>query len=273
MAARENPLDHYIIRGGEAGKKRLDLLARVQEPTTLALLDKLDIRPGERFIDLGCGGGHVSIEAARRVGAGGSVVGVDLDATKLALARQSAEEGGLGNIDFRECKADEIVESDSFDVAYARFLLTHLSDPLAVLRAMLKALKPGARVALEDIDFRGVFSHPPSPHVERFAELYTVAVRHKGGDANIGPRLPSLLREAGFEQIGASVVQVAYLDGDLKRILLATMEGIADAALAAGMATVEELGQTVEGLRAFTDDPTTFLSMPRVVQAWGVKPS
>ena len=56
-----------------------------------AMLDAADLRPGERVLDIGCGNGATTIEAARRVGPGGVVVGIDLSAPMLGLARQRAQ--------------------------------------------------------------------------------------------------------------------------------------------------------------------------------------
>jgi len=66
-----------------------------------ALFDKVGISKGARCLDVGCCGGHVSRELARRVGARGSVVAIDLDATVLDLARADAAAAGITNVEFR----------------------------------------------------------------------------------------------------------------------------------------------------------------------------
>jgi tRNA A58 N-methylase Trm61 len=63
---------------------------------TARLLDQLGIKQGSRCLDVGCGGGHVVAELARRVGPRGSVLGLDLDPTVLELAAQEVE--GVGNV-------------------------------------------------------------------------------------------------------------------------------------------------------------------------------
>ena len=272
MVEKDSSLDHYVIRGGEAGKKRLDLLARVMEPYTKALLDRMGVGPGARFLDLGCGAGHVSLEAARRVGPQGSVTGVDLDETKLDLARRAATGQGLRNLSFLHGNASEIVETGSYDFAYSRFLLTHLSDPAGILGVMHETLKPGAVIAVEDIDVSGAFCYPENPHFDRLCELYSEAVRRNGADPDIAPKLPSLLRQAGFEAIQAHLVQPLYLEGELKEIMLATLRNISDAVVGAGLATEHDLDQTIQGLASFTADPTTLVAMPRIIQTWGVRP-
>ena len=63
-------------------------------PTTSRLLDRVGLAPGMRCLDLGCGSGNVSFGLARRVGPGGSVVGIDMDEVKLALAGRATREKG-----------------------------------------------------------------------------------------------------------------------------------------------------------------------------------
>ena len=84
--------DHYVIRGGVEGRERLRILARVMRPTTLRLFDRVGIDMGMVCLDLGCGGGDVTLDLAGLVGPGGKVVGWDIDETKLGLAQREAEE-------------------------------------------------------------------------------------------------------------------------------------------------------------------------------------
>jgi len=83
---------HYVIRGGSAGRERLRMLSRVMHPTSSSLFDRLALHEGQSCLDVGCGGGDATLELARRVGPRGRVVGVDIDATKLELARAEAAE-------------------------------------------------------------------------------------------------------------------------------------------------------------------------------------
>lgn len=84
------------------------------------------------------------------VGPAGSVTGVDLDETKLDLARTAAKEFDLDNVHFIHGNASDVVEVESFDYAYARFLLTHLSDPVAVLGVMRDSVKAAPRESVAE---------------------------------------------------------------------------------------------------------------------------
>lgn len=260
---------HYIIRGGVEGRERLRVLARIMRPTTLSLFDRVAIKPGMTCLDVGCGGGDVTLELADLVGPKGRVVGWDIDETKLELARREAEERQQGKVEFRLVDIGESDGAPEFDVVYARFLLTHLGDPVGALARMLRAVRPNGLVILEDIDCTGCFCHPYSAAFWRFVELDTQTARRRGGDPNIGPRLPVMLLEAGVEDVQMNVVQPAALDGEVKLITPVTMENIVDSVLAEGLASKAELDTLIDQLYEFSHNPRTVVSHPRVVQAWG----
>ncbi len=230
-------------------------------PTTTALLRHAGVSRGQRCIDIGCGGGHVSQELARRVGSDGSVVGVDLDETVLELARADAQAAGLHNVEFRVGKAQQI-DGGPYDVAYARFLLSHVEEPLSVVRATAEAVNPGGTVIVEDIDFSGSFCSPPCPAYQRYVDLYRETVRRRGGNADIGPLLPSILQAAGLRNVAVAVVQPCGLEGDAKLVSPLTLARIANSVVAEGVTTTNEVNQTISALYAYHADPTTIMSLP-----------
>ena len=263
----------YPIYGGHQGRDRLRVLSSVMAPATGRLFDALDIDAGARCLDVGCGGGDVCFELARRVGPRGFVLGIDTDEVKLHLARGEAAAQGLSQVGFRAADITMPLDGPSFDVVYARFLLSHLSEPELALDRMLAALVPGGVLVLEDVDFSGYFCHPTCPAFWQYTQLYVSLAQRRGGDPYIGPRLPTMLRTAGARDVGLEVVQPAGLDGDVKRVTQLTMEGIADALLEEKLATNTEVTATVGELNAYARDPDTLMSLPRVIQAWGRRPS
>lgn len=263
----------YVIRGGIEGRERLRILARVMHAGSTSLFDRVGVRDGLVCLDVGCGGGDATLELARRVAPNGKAVGADIDETKLALAREEARQQGVTNIEYRLSDARELTAAPEFDVVYSRFLLTHLSDPENAVGAFSRLVRPGGFVALEDIDFSGHFTYPESKAFQRFHELYCAVVRRRGGDPNIGPRLPLFLRSCGLEDIGVSVVQPIGTHGEVKLINPLTMENIAETVLADGLATSGEIDDVVRELYDFAADENTVAGVPRVVQAWGRRPA
>src|SRR5262245_12356049 len=188
----------YILRGGVEGQKRLEVLARVLWPTTLGLLAEAGLAPGMTCLDLGCGGGDVTLRLAALVGPQGRVVGVDMDETKLELAGRNAKRLGLTNVQFRGLDVQDWAEESQYDCIYARFLLSHLADPLGLLRRMLRAARPGGVAVVEDVDFGGHFCAPPCAGFDAYVRLYRAAAARLGADADIGPKLHGRLLEEGW---------------------------------------------------------------------------
>ncbi len=264
---------HYVIRGGIEGRERLRVLARVMHPGTIFLFDRLDLRDGLTCLDVGCGGGDVTLDLGRRVAPHGKVVGTDIDPVTLAIARREAQQQGITNVEFRLSDVRDGFETSEYDRVYARFLLTHLRDPAGTVKAFYQCLRPQGRIAIEDIDFSGYFTYPESKAFRRYHELYCAVVRRRGGDPNLGPRLPLFLRDSGFEDIGVSVVQPLGIEGEVKLMNPITMENIADAILEDDLTTREEIEDVIRELYAFAADHGTVAGVPRVVQAWGQRPT
>ena len=262
-------MSHYVIAGGREGKERLKLLSQVLLPTTSQLLNTVDLRIGMKCLDMGCGGGHVALLMASLVGPHGVVVGSDSDGAILALARQDAEAAQLDNVEFRQADALVCQGEEEYDLVYARFLLTHLSEPEKCLDAMVRACRPKGLIVIEDIDFSGSFCHPSCAAYEKYIKLYQEVVYRRGGDPNIGLKLPGMLRQAGAEGIQVNVVQPTHLEGEGKFIASMTMERIAGSVVSEGLVTEEEAGQVINGLNEAAADAEIMMSLPRVFQVWG----
>jgi SAM-dependent methyltransferase len=263
----------YIIRGGAEGKKRLEVLARVMWPTTSRLLAEAGLAPGMTCLDLGCGGGDVTLQLATSVGPRGQVIGVDMDEIKLDLARQTATRLGLANVQFRRLSVQDWAEESQYDFIYCRFLLTHLADPVHTLRQMLRAARPNGVAVVEDIEASGSFCYPPYAAFDAWVRLYRAAAARQRVDADIGPKLYGMLLDAGWQNVKINVIQPTFTCGEGKQLPVLTLINITDSIMAEKLATEAELKSTVDDLTRFTDDPRTLVSVPRVFQVWGRRDS
>lgn len=260
--------ENYVLLGGDPALRRLRLLARAKWPTTKTLLRRVGVRNGMRCLDVGCGNGAVTLKLALRVGPTGQAVGVDRDERCLQFARHKAAQHKLPAV-FRAESVTDLREVDAYDLVYGRFLLTHLPKPDEVLAGMVRAARRGGRVIVEDIEFAAHFCYPPCPAFSRYVDLYQRAVKNKGADPNIGPRLVSLFFDAGLDEVNLDIVQPTFRHGSGKRIAAITMEHIRDVVVQQGLASTREVESIVAELDQFTADPRTILSMPRIFQVWG----
>ena len=262
-------LSHYVIRGGLKGRERLRLLSRVVGAGTAALLDRVAIPEGARCLDVACGGGDVTRLLAKRAGPRGAAVGVDADAEKIQMARDEARSEGALHVEFVAADLRGWDPSEAFDVVYARFILTHLPDPAEAAARFYRWTRSGGRVIVEDIDYRGAFAFPDVEAFRRYCELYCEAVKRRGGDPFIGPRLPSLLKGAGFADVEVSMTQPIGLIGEVKLLHALTLENTADAIVDSSLATRSEDHALIQQLHALAADDETLMAAPRIVQAWG----
>jgi SAM-dependent methyltransferase len=106
----------------------------------------LKIGPGDRVLDIGCGAGQTTREAAR-VAVQGSALGVDVSAEMLAVARQRSTQEGLRNVDFAEADAQSrVFPPAGFDLCISRFGTMFFADPAVAFANIGRAMRPGARL-------------------------------------------------------------------------------------------------------------------------------
>ena len=104
---------------------------------------KLEVREGDTVVDVGCGFGDTAIELAKRVGPNGSVLGIDCCDAFLEFGRTDAEAAGVENVTFVEADVQGYPFEPVHDFCFARFGTQFFENPVAGLRSMRSALKPG----------------------------------------------------------------------------------------------------------------------------------
>jgi len=165
-------------------------------------LSRLGLAPGLRVLDVGSGLGQFARAMARTVGPAGCVVGVERSAEQMAEGQRLAVVAGEADlVDVRAGDAHWLPLRDdewgSFDLAHARFLLEHVADAQTVVDAMVRAVRPGGRVVLEDDDHELLRLFPALPDFERIWKAYAASYAAVGHDPWVGRKLPSMLARAG----------------------------------------------------------------------------
>ncbi|BEP15457.1 hypothetical protein acdb102_37680 [Acidothermaceae bacterium B102] len=266
------PMEQYVIAGGETGFHRLAVLARLWAPTTLGLLRDLGVGPGTQCLDLGCGGGFVTLEMARLVGPTGHATGIDMDEVKLALGREVAAAEGLDNVTLRAGNVYDWAEPGTYDLVYCRFLLQHLARPVDVMKAMWDAVRPGGVLVIEDADFDGQFCEPPNAGFDFWVEKYQQVLLRHGGDPHIGRKVPGYFRTVGIPEPTVAIKQRLEVTGEGKSMPWSTTATTADAIVDEGLATQAEVDEALRLLEALALDGTSVVASPRTVQVWTRRP-
>ncbi len=192
----------YILGTSDAELDRLALQHEIWRSVTTPFLDRLDITPGARILDAGCGPGFVALELAERVGPTGRVVALDSSPRWERHLRDVAAQRGLAHLEVR-CGALESVEleEDAYDVVFSRWVLSFVRDPRAVVSRLARALRSGGRLAIEDYNHEGISLFPPSRGFVAAVRAAREWYARSGGDTWVAGRLPADMRAAGLQPL------------------------------------------------------------------------
>lgn len=208
--------DEWRGRLGALWARHADALDQQLAPTGEAGLAALDPRPGEAMIDLGCGSGATSAGLWQRVAPDGFVLGLDLSADQIELARRRFAADGL---------AFEVADAGSypfapgrFDGLFSRFGCMFFDDPVAAFRSLRAALKPDGRAVLvvwRELGLNPWAALPGAIGAELFGPEEPSPPGAPGPFAWADPAtFEPILREAGFRGIARRAVETSLRLGD-----------------------------------------------------------
>jgi SAM-dependent methyltransferase len=189
-------------------------LATLNDLLNRRCLSELNLRGGERVLDVGSGLGQLARLMAGRTGT--RVVGVERSPDQIGRAVELSGEANL--VDFRQGLAEDLPLADAewgtFDLAHTRFVLEHVRDPLAVVRQMVRAVRPGGRVVLTDDDHAVLRLYPDPPGADALWRAYVRSYDRIGNDPYVGRRLTGLLHDAGADPVRATVIPFTACGGE-----------------------------------------------------------
>ena len=164
-------------------------------PTALAAL-----KPGEKVLDLGSGGGIDVLLSARRVGPTGFAYGLDMTDAMLELAERNRAEAGVENVRFLKGVIEDIpLPANSVDLVISNCVINLSADKRQVLREAYRILVPGGRFAVSDIVFQGHFPQAIRADLEAWAGCIAGALEEEV--------YRQLLAEVGFADIDVEVTR------------------------------------------------------------------
>ncbi|MEP7193162.1 MAG: methyltransferase domain-containing protein [Actinomycetota bacterium] len=248
----------------EAGQ-RFDALSQLFNPTTFRHVQAIGLAPGWRVWEVGAGSPSVPSWLSAQVGRDGHVLATDIDTSWL-------ESGDAAYELRRHDVGSEPAPSGLFDLVHARLVLVHVARREQALASMVRALRPGGWLLLEDADP----ALQPLACPDEFGQEQELAnkVRHgfrkllagRGVDLAYGRTLPRLLRQAGLRQVQSDAYfpMGGSVCSELER---ATVEQVHDALIASGTATETELRQHLVNVGTGHLD----LATSPMVSAWGRK--
>ncbi|MET7428553.1 methyltransferase [Streptomyces flaveolus] len=259
--------DGYLLdnRQNEAGE-RFDAFTALFDPTTFRHLEGLGIGPGWRCWEVGAGGPSVVSWLAEKAGPTGRVVATDIDTSRLTAAVRPPVEVRVHDVGAEE------PPGEGFDLVHARLVLVHVPDRERALRNMIKALRPGGRLLIEDADpalqpLTCPDEYGPEQRLaNRLRQGFRKLLADRGADLSYGRKLPRLLREAGLHGVEADAY-FPVASPACTALEAATVRQIRDRLVAAGLATDAEIDQHLANVETGTMD----LATAPMISAWGRK--
>lgn len=245
MKADERNADQIAFWNGPGGRHWVDRQQAqdvVLAPVLAAALDRAAPRPGERVVDVGCGCGATTVELARRVGAAGRVLGIDVSAPMLARAAERLPPG----LPVELAQADATTHAfpaAEFDLLFSRFGVMFFAEPERSFANLRRALRPGGRLAFACwraprenpwlmLPLQGAYEHvPPLP--------------------KLGPEDPGPFSFADAERVRRILGAAGFAASGLEPLDL-TLDLAAGGGLDAAVAAALDIGPTS---RAIDDQP------------------
>jgi SAM-dependent methyltransferase len=211
--------------------------------------------PGHTVLEAGCGIGAQTVPLARN-NPQARITSVDVSEISLAQAGKALQVEGLSNVTLQRADIFDLpFAPGSFDHVFVCFVLEHLSRPVEALSALRKVLKAGGTITVIEGDHGSAYFHPESTLARRAIMSQVELQARAGGNALIGRQLFPLLLKAGFKQVHVSPRMVYVdssrpdlVDGFTRKTFTAMIEGVREAAIAAGLMTAADFGQGVADL-------------------------
>jgi SAM-dependent methyltransferase len=194
--AMTNPV--YALGHSERELARLQAQERLIGPVTRRFFRAAGIEAGMRVLDVGSGAGDTAFAVAELVGESGEVIGTDRAPAAIAAASRRARDLGLENVTFREGDPAEKAFERPFDAVVGRYVLLFQADPGAMVRGLLKRLRPGGVIAFHEPDLTCARSSPPAPTYDRFVRWLYDVFRLVDSEANMAGRLYRAFTSAGL---------------------------------------------------------------------------
>lgn len=164
-------------------------------------LDAMAIDSVQTVLDMGCGTGVAARGIVERSSFSGKVTGIDLSAYLIETARQvSVAEGKSSQLAFYAGDSRSLdMPDEQCDAVIAHTLVSHVDDPLAVLKEAARLVKPGGRIGIFDGDYASLtFSHGDPVQGKAYDEAIQKAIIT---NPRVMRQMPRLLRDAGLELV------------------------------------------------------------------------
>ena len=268
VALTHIPAGGYLLDNqAPDAQQRFAALSAIFDHVTARHVATVGLASGWSCWEVGAGGPALPTLLAERIGPNGRVLATDLDVTWLGAALPAPIEVRQHDV------ARDEPPGDGFDLVHARLVLSHVPERAKALRRMVRALRPGGWLIVEDFDsaMQELACVDPVSAEEELANRvraeFLKLLRQRGVDLEYGRKLPRLLREAGLTEVSADAFFPVSLPA-AAALEVANVQQVRDALLAGGRLTANDLDEHLAAANSGRADA----SLPPLIGAWGRRP-
>lgn len=204
--------NRYIHGTAVEEQDRLRLLNSITNGSFIRFLGELDDR---EIADFGCGTGDLISDITGRYG-DTRITGVEI--SKAQYDEAAAKTGENPNVKLINNNVlNSGLEDDSFDLCYCRYLLEHVENPVAVVKEMLRVVRPGGAVKAQENDLAVVFYYPEVEGLDAVCREFCALQTELGGDPFIGRKLLDIFKRAGAMDVTMTYEPEIYTEDDPER--------------------------------------------------------
>ncbi|MCE2706743.1 MAG: class I SAM-dependent methyltransferase [Proteobacteria bacterium] len=262
----------YILKTGNDGKRRLDVVNYLYNQESSIFIKKANIDRSSTILDAGCGTGIMTIKLANLVKNGGRVIAIDQSIEQIRIAKQNIMKHGIKNVEFI---VDDILNLKKYnlklDVIYSRLILTHQKDPNLLLKTYTLSLKHSGIILCEEPITSSSIYIPSSKAFDNHLDLYLKISRLNKLDFDLGNKLSTLFQNNNLSIVTQRRVQNTFTNKKAKSIaLLRTLE-CADIYLQQNLIEEKSLESLIQELKSISNSPMGAISGVEMVQVIGCK--
>lgn len=211
----------YLLSTGESDYERLSILSKLYNPLALYFLTDSGLKPGMTVLEIGCGSGHMACDIARLVGPKGKVIAIDSSEKQIELAKKTAKDFGVDNIDFHACDVFDLDRLGvSYDATYGRWVIEFSQQPAKALEVMYKHLKSGGILCYEGMSPRAgsYFTYPYTSLIDEWFTYGPKIFATHGYNIFLGNEIPHHFKALNCKTIKAKINQAMLLTAEEKSV-------------------------------------------------------
>jgi SAM-dependent methyltransferase len=264
----------YLLGVNQDELERLRFQHQVWGRVTNAFFDRIGIKSGWKCLDVGAGPGFVAMDLRERVGQAGEVTALEPSSFYLDWFKRECMKKGWTNVRFIQGSAETAqLPENQYDFVFSRWVISFATDPVEFLASVLRSLKPGGTIALQDYYYEGLSLFPLGGAFDRMKDVVRAHYRSAGGDPYVAGKIPAILRSNGLKVVDftptclaggpeSGVMEWAH------RFFTVHTQAMVDR----GLATQKEAGAMLADWHAHRADPNSIFFSPIVVDIAAVLP-